>query len=174
MKKILYLTYDGLTDPLGQSQIIPYIIGLSKKGYQFTIVSFEKKENSASSSIIAEILREDGIAWIPLTYTRRPPVFSTVYDIFRLKRQATLLHQENRFHLIHCRSYITSLVGHAMKRKFKIKFIFDMRGFWADERVDGGLWNLRNPIFYIIYRFFKKKENKLTPIAIYKIRIEHD
>ena len=27
---ILYLTYDGITDPLGQSQILPYLFGLSK------------------------------------------------------------------------------------------------------------------------------------------------
>lgn len=33
-----------------------------------------------------------------------------------------------------------------------------MRGFWADERVDGGLWKLKNPIYSMIYRFFKQKE----------------
>jgi len=26
-KRILYLSYDGLTDPLGQSQILPYLEG---------------------------------------------------------------------------------------------------------------------------------------------------
>jgi glycosyltransferase involved in cell wall biosynthesis len=33
-----------------------------------------------------------------------------------------------------------------------------MRGFWVDERVEGGIWNLKNPVFSIIYRFFKQKE----------------
>ena len=33
-----------MTDPLGQSQVLPYLIGLTKEGYQFTILSFEKKE----------------------------------------------------------------------------------------------------------------------------------
>jgi glycosyltransferase involved in cell wall biosynthesis len=33
-----------------------------------------------------------------------------------------------------------------------------MRGFWADERVDGGLWNLKNPVFRKIYTYFKYKE----------------
>jgi len=31
-KQALYLSYDGMTDPLGQSQVLPYIIGLQKKG----------------------------------------------------------------------------------------------------------------------------------------------
>ena len=34
-----------------------------------------------------------------------------------------------------------------------------MRAFYADERVDGKIWDLSNPFYKIIYRFFKKKEN---------------
>ena len=45
-----------------------------------------------------------------------------------------------------------------MKKKFGTKFIFDMRGFWADERIDGGLWDLKSPIFRVVYNYFKKKE----------------
>ena len=43
-KNILYLSYDGLTDPLGQSQILPYLAGLSEAGYTITIISFEKPD----------------------------------------------------------------------------------------------------------------------------------
>ena len=43
--KVLYLSYDGLTDPLGQSQVLPYIIGLGAKGFEFIIISFEKAQN---------------------------------------------------------------------------------------------------------------------------------
>ena len=42
MNKILYLTYDGLTDPLGQSQVLPYLIELSKNN-EIHIISCEKK-----------------------------------------------------------------------------------------------------------------------------------
>ena len=45
-----------------------------------------------------------------------------------------------------------------MKRKHGVKFIFDMRAFYADERVDGKLWNLKNPVFRLVYNYFKKKE----------------
>ena len=47
--KVLYITYDGLTDPLGQSQVLPYLFWLSKKGYHFTVLSFEKKERLKKS-----------------------------------------------------------------------------------------------------------------------------
>ena len=41
--KVIYLTYDGLTDSLGQSQILPYLKGLSNLGNDITIISFEKQ-----------------------------------------------------------------------------------------------------------------------------------
>ncbi len=28
-------------------------------------------------------------------------------------------------------------VGLSLKEKFGVKFLFDMRGFWADEKADG-------------------------------------
>ena len=42
MQTCLYVTYDGLLDPLGQSQILPYIKNLNKNGYKFIIISYEK------------------------------------------------------------------------------------------------------------------------------------
>ena len=33
-----------------------------------------------------------------------------------------------------------------------------MRGFWPDERVEGGLWNLQNPLYKLVYNYFKKKK----------------
>ena len=54
MKHVLYLSYDGMTDPLGQSQVLPYIIGLSQEGFQFTLISFEKKDRYESHKHIIE------------------------------------------------------------------------------------------------------------------------
>lgn len=156
---VLYLSYDGLTDPLGQSQILPYLGGLRR--YTITIISFEKKDRfETGKGIVREFCLAHRLNWVPLVYHKSPPVFSTVYDVWRLRRKAKFLHRKHPFRIIHCRSYITALVGVWMKQKFKAKLIFDMRGFWADERVDGGLWNLKNPVYQLIYSFFKKKEKE--------------
>lgn len=159
MKNILYLSYDGLTDSIGQSQILPYLIGLSKQQYFFYIISFEKKDRYQKNKIyIEDLCKQNNIIWIPLSYTKKPPVLSTLYDIFRLNNAVKKLLKTKKINLIHCRSYITSLIGLRYKKKRNIKFIFDMRGFWADERVDGNIWNLNNPIYKIVYTYFKKKE----------------
>ncbi|HWB62268.1 MAG TPA: hypothetical protein VG603_02070, partial [Chitinophagales bacterium] len=145
---VLYLSYDGMTDPLGQSQVIPYLEGLSKLGYSFTLISFEKAERYAKyRAEIEERLSKSNISWQPLSYTKKPPVLSTIWDVQRMKRKALALHRSKQFKIIHCRGYISALVGLAMKRELGVKFIFDMRGFYADERVDGGLWHLNNPIY---------------------------
>lgn len=158
-QKTLYLSYDGMTDPLGQSQVLPYLVGLSKLNYQITLISFEKpKEFELHKDKIYQLTQENGIDWKPLTYTKRPPVISTLWDIIKLKRLAFKLHNSNNFQLVHCRSYITSLVGLKLKRKKNVPFLFDMRGFWADERIDGGMWNAQKKITKYIYNYFKKKE----------------
>jgi len=75
------------------------------------------------------------------------------------------LYQQKHFSLIHCRSYVPSLIGLGFKKKYHVKFIFDMRGFWADERVDGNLWDLNKFYFKWIYNYFKKKEKKFIQYA---------
>lgn len=161
MKNVLYLSYDGMTDPLGQSQVLPYLIGLSKKGFRFTLISFEKPDRYFQEKSKIEVLCiEHNIHWKPLVYTKNPPVLSTVLDIRRMRKTAFELHREKHFQLVHCRSYISALVGLKLKQEKGIKMLFDMRGFWADERVEGKIWNLKNPLFKVIYSYFKKKERK--------------
>ena len=131
-KNILYISYDGLTDPLGQSQILPYILGLSKKGYAFTIISAEKSSIFDSrKKQIEKICKESNIDWRPINYTKTPPILSTIYDVRIINNLAFKLYKEKSFYAVHCRSYISAIVGRKMQQKLGVKFIFDMRGFWA-------------------------------------------
>jgi len=158
---ILYLSYDGMTDSLGQSQVLPYLKGLTLKGYNFHIISFEKEERfSKFRNEIQEICDKHKIVWHPLSYTKNPPLLSTIYDVRRMRSLARELHKTHDFKIIHCRSYLSAMVGLSMKQKFSVKFLFDMRGFWADERVEGKIWNLKNPLFKTVYNYFKRKEKQ--------------
>lgn len=148
-----------MTDPLGESQVIPYLKELSKRGHVISIISFEKKNRfKIHGDRIKKSLQENAIFWSYFFYTKKPPVFSTLYDLIRLRKKAKLICKKNNVNIVHCRSYIASLVGVFLKKKYAVKFLFDMRGFWADERVEGGLWNLKNPLYRLVYQFFKKKE----------------
>ncbi|MBK9046543.1 MAG: glycosyltransferase [Bacteroidetes bacterium] len=162
MTEVLYLSYDGMTDPLGQSQVIPYLEGLTKKGYHFHLISFEKEiPYERDKELIGNLLRSKNIEWHPLTYTKRPPVLSTLWDLYRMKSKGAGLIRKHGISLVHCRSYISGLAGLDFQQRFNIPFLFDMRGFWADERVDGKLWDVNKPIYKIVYAYFKKKEREM-------------
>jgi hypothetical protein len=55
MAKVLYFSYDGLLDPLGQSQIIPYVSAISAAGHCVTIFSYEKVERTKEQIKLMEI-----------------------------------------------------------------------------------------------------------------------
>lgn len=156
---ILYISYDGMTDNLGQSQVIPYLQGLQELGYSIHILScekaavFEKRE-----AHISKILKKSGILWHPIQYTARPAVISTLYDLHKMQNEAIRIIKEYNIELIHCRSYISAHVGAFCQKKFGTPWIFDMRGFWADERVEGGIWDLSRPLYKVVYNYFKSIE----------------
>ncbi len=157
MVNVLYISYDGMTDPLGQSQVIPYLRAIAQE-YKIALISFEKSSNNSAVDSMQQNLNQLDIDWFPLSYTKSPPVLSTVWDVIRLNGLVKRLHKQYDFQLVHCRSYIAALAGLRMKRNLEVPFIFDMRGFWADERVEGNLWNIRNPLYRKVYKFFKIKE----------------
>ena len=173
-KNILYISYDGLTDPLGTSQILPYIVGLSKSGYRFTVISAEKPNAfTDGKKEIKTICHENNIEWHPIEYHKKPPILSTIKDIGRINRLAEELHRKKNFSLVHCRSYIPALVGQRLKQKYGIKFLFDMRGFYADERVDGKIWDLSKLHYRLVYRYFKKKEKQFFQNANAIVSLTH-
>ena len=53
---VLYLSYDGALDPLGQSQVVPYVIGLASLGFRMRLISFEKPESLQDSWAYPELV----------------------------------------------------------------------------------------------------------------------
>ena len=165
-KKILFISYDGMTDPLGQSQIIPYLQGLSKKGFQFFLLSCEKEQAFAQNeTTVKNMLAGYNIEWMPIAYTKKPPVVSTLKDIINLRKKAKQIHQQYGIDMVHTRPGIPALVGLWMKKTMGVKFLHDIREFYADSRVEGGIWNINNPLFKIIYNYFKRKEQEQVTLS---------
>ncbi|MEO6611025.1 MAG: glycosyltransferase [Chitinophagaceae bacterium] len=166
MKKILYVSYDGMTDPLGQSQVLPYLEGLSQVGYQFTLLSFEKKDAfSQFSAVVKAKCEKAGIEWVPLEFHTRPPVVAKIIDRRKLFSKARRLHREKHFDLVHCRSYIPAELGLYLKKKYGVKFLFDMRGFWADEKAESGHWDQGKWFYRKLYHRYKKLEEEFVSMA---------
>ena len=70
----LYLTRDGLLEPLGQSQVMAYLRGLSRD-YKITLITYEKPEDWANSEAMTRARADcqaHGIDWRPKSFSRHP------------------------------------------------------------------------------------------------------
>jgi glycosyltransferase involved in cell wall biosynthesis len=140
---ILYITYDGMLEPLGQSQVLSYLKCLASNR-RIHLISFEKSadwRNAFERDRIANDIAAAGIFWHPLRYHKRPSALATAWDVLCGISLGLWLILRHRISVVHARSYVPSVMALALKRLTGVQYIFDMRGFWADERVDGGLWS---------------------------------
>jgi len=157
-KSILYISYDGMLEPLGQSQVLAYLIPLAHHNVIY-LISYEKKEdwlNIKERENLKRKIKESGIVWHPLRYHKKPTALVTLFDIFIGMILSLWLVLRHKIGIIHARSYVPSLIAIFLKRLTRIKYIFDMRGFWADEKIDGNVWS-RKGLLYRITKSFEKR-----------------
>lgn len=155
---VLYISYTGLLEPLGQSQVLAYQEHLAEDR-AVHLISFERKEDwarCAEREAAAERMRRAGIRWHPLRYHKRPSALATLWDILCGGVLGTWLALRHRIGIVHARSYVASVMALPIKSLAGAKFVFDMRGFWADERVDGGLWP-RSGRMYRVAKWFERR-----------------
>jgi glycosyltransferase involved in cell wall biosynthesis len=72
--------------------------------------------------------------------------------------QLIRLHKVN---LIHARAHVPGMIALALKRLTGAKFLFDLRGFMAEEYADAGIW----PANGLLYRATKRAERALVQAA---------
>jgi len=156
--RVLYISYDGLMEPLGRSQVLQYLRALAGR-HHIVLVTFEKPADwaqTAARDALRREVAEAGIHWHPLRYHKAPSSLATAYDIAQGTVVALWLGLRHRIEVVHARSYVASVIALAVKRALGARFVFDMRGFWADERVDGGLWP-RGSRMYRVAKWFERR-----------------
>src|SRR5262245_20883954 len=144
-KQVLFISYNGMLDPLGQSQVIPYLKELSKRGTRFTLLSYEREyaytsEGQKRCDNLRSELSESNIEWHWLRYHKRPSIPATAFDVAMGVRCATQLLRRKRIEMVHARSHIPALIALRLKQRRGIKMIFDVRGLMAEEYIDAGHW----------------------------------
>lgn len=170
-RSVLYISYDGMLEPLGQSQVTAYLEKLSAEA-EIHLISYEKPGDRAHADKVAALearLAGAGIFWHPLTYHKAPTLPATLFDIAQGILVALWLAVRYRVSLVHARSYIPALIGWVVKLLTGAHLLFDMRGLWADERTDGGIW----PEGGRLYRGVKRLERTLLLGADHIVTLTH-
>jgi glycosyltransferase involved in cell wall biosynthesis len=161
-RRVLFVSYNGMLDPLGQTQVVPYLRELAKRGVQYTLLSFERDPAFAAEGVqktkqLRDELREHGIEWHWLRYHQRPSIPATMYDVLAGIRKARKLIKRNRIDLVHARAHIPATIALALKRSLGTKMIFDVRGLMAEEYVDAEHWREGS----LPYRLTKATERRI-------------
>ncbi|MBT5400425.1 glycosyltransferase [bacterium] len=147
----LYISYDGILEPLGQSQVLSYLEGLANER-TIHLISFEKPSDKKNQYLYNQVdsrIKKSNIQWHPLIYHKKPTAIATLWDIFCATALGFWLILRYNLKIVHARSYVASLSALIFKKIFGTYYIFDMRGFWADERVDGEIWTKSGYLYYI-------------------------
>jgi glycosyltransferase involved in cell wall biosynthesis len=152
-RSVLYISYDGLEEPLGRSQVLPYVLGLATLGHRTELLTFEKP----GVPLVFRRPLAPGVYWTSLRYHRRPSVPATTYDMGRGLATLFRLARLSNADLLHARSYVPAAAALPLARWRDIPLILDTRGFLFDERADAGAW----PREGALYRGAKRVEAML-------------
>jgi len=149
MAKVLYISYDGVLEPLGQSQVLNYLKILSSE-HDIYLLTFEKRTDLTSNNyqLVFDECKKHGIEWVHLDYHKS--LLGTYVDIIKGLLISTYICFKKKVNIIHSRSYLPSLIAFLLKKTIHTKFIFDMRGLWADEKVDSGVWDKSGFLYKIV------------------------
>jgi glycosyltransferase involved in cell wall biosynthesis len=165
-RRVLFISYNGMLDPLGQTQVLPYLRELAKKGVEFTLLSFERArafepEGAAKCEALKRELQTQGIDWHWLRYHQRPSLPATMYDVLAGFRKARSLVKRKQIEMVHARGHIPGSIAIWLKRWCSTKLIFDLRGLMAEEYVDAEHWRKGN----LPYRITKSVEVEILASA---------
>lgn len=134
--RALYITNLGLLDNLAQTQVLPYLEGLSKNSVKIDILSFEKKENLRDRACVDRMknrLRSSGIEWSCLPYHRR---WGNVWDVISGMAKSFCIVRKKKIGILHARASIPILIAWPIAKLLRRKIIYDRRGTMAGDFVD--------------------------------------
>lgn len=161
-----------MTDPLGKSQVLSYLKELTKYGFSFHVIGFDKPEvYEEKKGLVEDFIKGYDIQWHSLTYHKSPPILSTVYDKYLAWQKVKEIHAEHGIDIFHIRGYILTGLGLWAKQKWGTKFIFDMRGWWPDEKLESGLWS--SPIYKPVYAYYKAQEKRFFQESEIAVSLTH-
>lgn len=133
----IYLTRTGLLEPLGQSQVLAYLKGLSSN-YETTLISFERSSDLSDTIQVEKleaICAQSGIRWIRLNFLNKPRILGAIWNLLQLLFHAHREVRRCRARVIHARSYIPAAAASIVSRLNRVPFIFDMRSLWPEELI---------------------------------------
>ncbi len=163
-KRVWYISWNSLEEPLVHSQVLGYLRGLSAKGWRFTLITLENNRDDhwlAQQQAQLRAVFGEALEWQPVQLAAGRISRSTVGKLWQARRHVLRLLKQEPPQLIHARSYLPAWLSAMLAGKAKRPWLFDARGFWVDEKVYKGSLKANG----VAYRWLKRQEKRLYGAA---------
>ena len=132
MKKIFYYTFDGITDHLGQSQVLPYIFGCSDKN-KYHLFSHEKNLKQAKQDTeLQKQLAEHSVSWSATQFMYGKSIKKLLVTSLGILRMYKII-LTFKPDILHGRGFIPSVILAVYSKISNTPFIYDFRSFSVEE-----------------------------------------
>ncbi len=134
---LLYVSFDGVLQPLGFSQVVRVIVALARHGFPYHLLSVERTrdiEDRANVEHVRSTLSRFGVGWTAIGVDLNGSAARSAEAFARMSASVLRIVRRSRIALVHARGYQSALVAEAAKRLTDIPYLFDARGCWIEER----------------------------------------
>ena len=163
MAKALYFSYDGLLDPLGQSQIVPYVSAISAAGHSVTIVSYEKVERTKEQIKLMEIkLQKIGVNWVYLEFKSGKfwAIKRLISGVFLINKLCSHIQPD----FMHLRGLIPAIIFQLSRSK--VPSLYDFRGFALGEWIDIGKITKSSLLYCVLKQLDRKAVKSASGLVV--------
>ena len=142
LPRVTYLSVDPVTSTVGASQVLAYVERLAERGVGVDLHSFEHHVDEA----IAADLSRHGVVWTPHRFggNGARAGFGRVARLARSIRGADLVHARS------------DMAAAAAMWSGAERWLWDVRSFWADQKVATGVFSARSPQVRVFQRIERR------------------
>ena len=142
LPRVTYLSVDPVSSTVGASQVLAYVERLAERGVGVDLHSFEHHVDES----IAEDLARRGVVWTPHRFGGRGARagFGRVARLARSIRGADLVHARS------------DMAAAAAMWSGAERWLWDVRSFWADQKVATGVFSARSPQARVFQRIERR------------------
>jgi hypothetical protein len=151
---ILYVTFDGVLQPLAFSQVVRLIAGLRTAGFRYHLLSVERRSDLADRNKVAAVEAALGeTSWTPIAVDLARSARRSAEAISRVLTSGVALVRREGITRVHARAHLGGFVAHSIRAITGAPYLFDVRGCWIEEKT---YWFAR-PSAYALGKWMERR-----------------
>jgi hypothetical protein len=168
---VLFIANGSLTNPILQSQGLPFLYNLDSSIYKPHVLSFEKTNSSNETKVgIEAIINRFGekINFYPINAGGKNLITFRLFSFMKGLKAIKCLVQNFDIKILHARNFFSAFLSIMVKMlfKFDLKILYDNRGLAIEERIfSGQLKKLPEKIFRGIEKIVVNKSDSIVVVS---------